>query len=122
MRIIRYRKTNKNLGIDRFQIPPRLHQLIENCKYWIEHNTFPQQEIAIRFKHEIVSIHIFPNGNGRHSRLMGDIIIKHIFGKPIFSWGHKDLIHKSKVRDTYIKSLREADSGDFTSLMDFSKK
>ena len=116
------RKTNKNLGIDLFQISPRLHQLLENCKYWIEHKTFSEEEIALRFKHEIVSIHVFPNGNGRHSRLMGDIIMKHIFKKPIFSWGQKDLVHKNEVRDNYIDALRKADNGDFTSLLGFSKQ
>ena len=115
------RKTNKNLGIDFYQISPRLHQLLENCKYWIEHKTFSEEEIALRFKHEIVSIHVFPNGNGRHSRLMGDIIMKHIFGKPIFSWGQKDLVHKNEVREQYIKALQDADKGDFTSLIKFSK-
>lgn len=116
------RKTNKNLGIDLFQISPRLHQLLENCKYWIEHKTFSEEEIALRFKHEIVSIHVFPNGNGRHSRLMGDIIMKHIFKKPIFSWGQKDLVYKNEVRDNYIDALRKADNGDFTSLLGFSKQ
>jgi Fic-DOC domain mobile mystery protein B len=116
------RKSNKNIGVDKFQIPSLLHQLVENCKYWIENKTFSEEEIAIRFKHEIVSIHVFPNGNGRHSRLMADIIIKHIFKKPIFTWGHKDLQSPSKVRDTYIKALREADKGDFKNLIDFSQK
>jgi Fic-DOC domain mobile mystery protein B len=115
------RKTNKNLGIDKFQIPPRLRQLLENCKYWIEHPTFSEEEIAIRFKHEIVSIHVFPNGNGRHSRLMADIIMKHIFKKHIFSWGQKDLVHKNEVREMYIKALQKADKGDFEDLLEFSK-
>jgi len=114
------RKTNKNLGIDFFQISPHLHQLLENCKYWVEHKTFSEEEIALHFKHEIVSIHVFSNGNGRHSRLMGDIIMKHIFGKSIFSWGQKDLVHKNEVRDAYIKALQKADNGDFEDLLKFS--
>lgn len=114
------RKSNKNIGVDKFQITPLLHQLIENCKFWIEHKTFTEEEIAVRFKHQLVAIHIFPNGNGRHSRLMGDILMKQVFKKPIFSWGHKDLIHKNDVRDVYIKSLRKADNGDFKDLLKFS--
>lgn len=116
------RKTNKNLGIDTFQIPSRLRQLLENCKYWIEHTVFSEEEIAIRFKHEIVSIHIFANGNGRHSRLMGDIIIKHIFKKPIFSWGQKYLVHQNEVRHTYIKALQTADKGSFEDFIEFSRQ
>lgn len=114
------RKSNKNIGIDKFQIAIQLRQLLDNCKYWIENETYSEEEIALRFKHGLVAIHIFPNGNGRHSRLMGDIMMKHVFGKPRFSWGHKDLIHEGDVRDIYIKALRKADKGDFTSLIDFS--
>lgn len=115
------RKSNKNIGVDKFQITIQLRQLLGNCKYWIENNTYPNEEIAIRFKHGLVAIHIFPNGNGRHSRLIGDIMMKHIFRKPIFSWGHKNLVHKSNVRDTYIKALRQADKGNFEDLLNFSK-
>lgn len=116
------RKSNKNIGVDKYQVMPLLNQLIGNCKFWIENNTFSDEEIAIRFKHELVAIHIFPNGNGRHSRLMGDIVIKHIFGKAKFSWGHKDLANEGDVRSTYIKGLRKADNGDFADLIEFSRK
>ena len=114
------RKSNKNIGVDKFQISTLLRQLLEDCKYWIEHKTFSEEEIAIRFKHKLVAIHIFPNGNGRHSRLLGDIVMKHIFKKPIFTWGQKDLVHKNEVRNTYIKALQKADKGEFNDLIHFS--
>ena len=81
-----FRKSNKNLGIDRWQIPTELKYLIDDCRYWYENNVFSPDEMAIRFKHRIVSIHCFANGNGRHIRLMADIIIEKIFELPIFSW------------------------------------
>lgn len=115
----KYRKTNKNIGIDKFQIPMRLRQLLDNCNYWIENKTFSEQEIALRFKHDIVSIHLFPNGNGRHSRLLADIIMKQIFNKPAFSWGSQNLEKKNSHRDKYIQALREADKGDFNGLLNF---
>jgi Fic-DOC domain mobile mystery protein B len=74
-----FRKTNKNIGVDKWQIPTELHRLLADAKYWMENKTFSPDEIAIRFKHRIVSIHCFPNGNGRHSRLMADIIVEKIF-------------------------------------------
>jgi Fic-DOC domain mobile mystery protein B len=114
------RNSNKNIGVDKFQVIPLLNQLIGNCKYWIDNKLFPEEEIAIRFKYELVSIHIFPNGNGRHSRLMADIMMKHAFGKPIFSWGHKSLTHKGEARDMYIKALRKADNGNLNDLIAFS--
>jgi Fic-DOC domain mobile mystery protein B len=81
-----HRKTNKNIGIDKFQIQMELKVLCDDAMFWIENQTFPPEEIAIRFKHRLVSIHCFPNGNGRHSRLLGDIIIEKLFGQRPFSW------------------------------------
>ena len=116
----KFRKTNKNIGVDKHQIYIRLRQLIDNCKYWINHETYSDEEIAIRFKHELVSIHLFPNGNGRHSRLMADIMMKNIFKKPIFSWGQKNLVNKSSARKQYIKSLKNADNGAINDLIEFA--
>lgn len=114
------RNSNKNIGVDRFQISIRLRQLIDNCIFWIDNKTFSEEEIAIRFKHELVAIHIFPNGNGRHSRLLGDIIMKQIFKKPSFTWGSKKLGSKNDNRKFYITALKKADQGDFKDLISFS--
>ena len=116
----KFRKTNKNIGVDKYQIGIKLRQLIDDCKYWINNETYPNEEIAIRFKHELVSIHLFPNGNGRHSRLMADIMMKNIFKKPIFSWGQKKLVNKSSARKQYIKSLKNADNGSINNLIEFA--
>jgi Fic-DOC domain mobile mystery protein B len=74
-----FRKTNKNIGVDKWQISTQLKALLDNTKYWIEKNTYPADEIAIRSKHRIVAIHCFSNGNGRPSRLMADIIAEKVF-------------------------------------------
>jgi Fic-DOC domain mobile mystery protein B len=81
-----FRRTEKNIGVQWTQIGIELKNLLDDTKYWIENKTYLPEEVAIRFKHRIVSIHCFPNGNGRHSRMMGDIIIESIFGKEVFSW------------------------------------
>ena len=80
-----FRRTEKNLGIPWVQIGVQLKILLDDTKFWISNNTYSSEEIAIRFKHRIVSIHCFPNGNGRHSRLMADIIMETIFQKGIFN-------------------------------------
>ena len=87
-----FRKTEKNIGIPWTQIGTELKNLLAHTKYWIENKTFSPEEIAIRFKHRIVSIHCFPNGNGRHSRMMADIIMESIFGKEIFSWHQSNMV------------------------------
>lgn len=117
----KFRKTDKNLGVDKWQIPTALKTLCEDSMYWVENEVYLPEEIAIRFKHRIVSIHCFPNGNGRHSRLMADIIISKVFKRPLFSWGTRDLVHKGDVRNLYLKGLREADNGCFQSLLKFVK-
>ncbi|MDC1237227.1 mobile mystery protein B [Polaribacter sp.] len=116
-----FRKTEKNIGIPWTQIGIELKNLLDDTIYWIDNNTFPPEEIAIRFKHRIVSIHCFPNGNGRHSRMMADIIMESIFGNDIFSWHQSNMVKANETRNQYIKALREADKGNFKQLIEFAK-
>lgn len=115
-----YRQSNKNIGVDYYMISQELRILIDNCKYWVDNNTFSPDEIAVRLKHGLVAIHLYPNGNGRHSRLMGDILIEALKGKP-FSWGNRT-IAKSGSRRQYIDALRAADKGGYTDLIHFSRR
>ena len=116
-----FRRSEKNIGIAWTQIGIELKNLLDDTKYWIEKNTFSQEEIAIRFKHRIVSIHCFPNGNGRHSRMMADIIMESIFGKEIFSWHQSKMVRADETRKEYINALREADNGNVEPLIEFAQ-
>ena len=93
---------------------------MDDTKYWIDNNTFFPEEISIRFKHRIVAIHCFPNGNGRHSRMMADIMMESIFGKEIFSWNKSNMIKANDVRKEYIAALRKADVGNINPLIKFA--
>ena len=116
-----FRMTEKNIGIQWTQIGIELKNLLDDTRYWIENKTFLPEEIAIRFKHRLVSIHCFPNGNGRHSRMMADIIMESIFQNKIFSWHQSNMVKANETRNEYIKALREADNGDCTTLIEFAK-
>ena len=116
-----FRRSEKSIGIAWTQIGIELKNLLDDAKYWIENNTFSQEEIAIRFKHRIVSIHCFPNGNGRHSRMMADIIMESIFRKEIFSWHQSNMVKADETRKVYINALREADNGNIEPLIEFAK-
>lgn len=116
-----FRKTDKNIGIKWTLIAIELKNLFDDTKFWIENKTFSPDEIAIRFKHRIVSIHCFPNGNGRHSRLMADIIMESIFAKEIFSWHKSNMVKADETRKKYIMALRTADNGDIMPLLSFAK-
>jgi Fic-DOC domain mobile mystery protein B len=115
------RRTNKNIGVDWTVIRIRLRLLLEDTKYWVEHRTYSEDEIAIRFKHRIVTIHCFPNGNGRHSRLMADIIIEKLFGKPIFTWGKGGISKKGEIRSNYLIALKQADQTSVDALITFAR-
>ncbi len=116
-----FRKTNKNIGIDKWQIPTELRCLLDDIRYWHENNIYPPDEIAVRFKHRIVCIHCFPNGNGRHSRLMADIIIEKIYKQPVFSWGAANLSNDGDARAAYLKAVKAADQGNYSLLLAFAR-
>ena len=116
-----FRKTNKNIGVDKWQVAIELKNLLDDVIYWADNNTYPPDEIAVRFKHRIVCIHCFPNGNGRHSRLMADIIAEKIYKRPVFSWGAANLFGEGDTRTTYLKALKAADNGDYGLLLAFAR-
>jgi fido (protein-threonine AMPylation protein) len=87
----------------------------------MKNNTYFPDEIAIRFKHRLVSIHCFPNGNGRHSRLMADIIVNNIYQLPVFSWGTNDIMHQYDSRSSYLMAVKEADNQRFQPLIEFAR-
>src|SRR5258708_39318779 len=84
------RTADTNLGVDRTFIQPRLYDVLDNTRFWIDNKTFPSDEIAARFHHALVSVHPFPDGNGRWSRLMADVLAARL-GRPRFTWGGGDL-------------------------------
>jgi len=117
-----FRLSNKNIGVDKYQIAIELRNLIEDCKYWINNKTFENDEIAIRFKHRMVQIHLFPNGNGRHSRLCADIFISHVFNDHIFTWGGVNLNEKTDIRKEYLNAIYEADNNNnYIPLIKFAR-
>jgi Fic-DOC domain mobile mystery protein B len=114
-----FRQTARNIGVDAWKIAPDLKTLLEDARYWIEHHTYPPDEIAARFHHRLVWIHPFPNGNGRMSRLMTDILLQTQLQQPRFSWGSANLVDISQTRQQYVQSLRAADGGQIQPLLDF---
>jgi len=116
-----FRLTNKNLGVDCYKIGVELKHLLDDVQYWIKYETYSPDEITIRFKHRIVSIHCFPNGNGRHSRLIADIISDHIFKNDVYTWGNSRLVKADELRKAYISALQKADRGEINDLIEFAK-
>ena len=117
-----FRKSNKNIGVDWTQVSVRLRDLLGNTQYQIESQVFDAEEIAVRFHHQLVWIHAFPNGNGRHARLMADLLAIRL-GRARLSWGdgHTSGAPISAVRDRYLAALRAADQGQFGDLIGFAR-
>jgi Fic-DOC domain mobile mystery protein B len=114
-----FRRSQKNIGIEWVQVPVELHQLFEEVSGWLEYGSFPPDEIAARFHHRLVAIHAFPNGNGRHARLMADILLVYQLGQERFSWGQENLTNAGDCRRRYIDALQAADGHDYEPLLAF---
>jgi Fic-DOC domain mobile mystery protein B len=116
----RFRRTERNIGIPAYRIGFELEAMLGDIRYWVEHATFPPDEIAVRLHHKLVAIHPFPNGNGRHARLMADLLIEKLGGKP-FSWGGGSLADMGELRGRYVAALRSADAHDIVPLLFFAR-
>lgn len=115
------RTTEKNIGVAPEYIAIRLKDLCEDVKTQLEFASYPLDEIAARFHHRLVYIHPFPNGNGRFSRVMCDLLLIENGGQP-FAWGDGDLVGDSEVRRQYIAALREADARNYLPLFEFLRR
>ncbi|MDR6871122.1 Fic-DOC domain mobile mystery protein B [Bosea sp. BE125] len=115
-----YRRTERNIGIEAYRIPAEVPAMFDDIRYWVEHKTFPPDEIAVRLHHRLVAIHPFPNGNGRHARLMADLLIERLGGQP-FSWGGGSLADIGTLRRGYVTALQAADSHDIRALLAFAR-
>jgi len=115
-----YRTTARNIGVDAYRISSDVAQLMDDVRYWVENQTYAPDEIAVRFHHRLVAIHPFPNGNGRHSRLIADLLIERLGGTP-FSWGGGSLADTGELRRRYVSALRAADNHDIGQLLAFAR-
>jgi Fic-DOC domain mobile mystery protein B len=115
-----FRRTEKNIGVDPVQVAIQLRQLLDGAKYWVEYETYPPKELAARFHHKLVYIHPFPNGNGRHARIMADAILTKLLNEPAIDWaGGYRLDAMNERRHHYISALRAADGHNFSALLKF---
>ena len=116
----KFRVSQRNIGIPHYEIPMALRQLLDDAKAWMNSGSYARDEIAVRFHHRLVRIHPFPNGNGRHARLMADVLVMRLGGER-FSWGSADLQNAGDVRTRYIAALQASDNRDIAPLLAFAR-
>ena len=114
-----FRTTERNIGVAPHLVAIKLKDLFADVQFWIDNATYSNDEIPVRFHHKLVFIHPFPNGNGRISRLMADLLSRQIKGTSLF-WGSTNLVELSTTRIRYIEALRKADEGDYSALIAFT--
>ena len=95
-----FRKTNKNIGIDKYQIEIEITALMADCKFWIENKIFAEDEIAIRF---------------------ADILISKGLKGKVFTWGSQNITEKGVTRSKYLNAIYEADKENIIPLLDFAR-
>jgi Fic-DOC domain mobile mystery protein B len=114
-----FRRRQTNIGVAPAQIREQLRMLLDDTAFWIEKQTWPTDELLARFHHRLVWLHPFRNGNGRHARLMADVLAKRLCGVPPFTWGSANLSDQGEDRERYIGALKAADAGDYGPLLAF---
>lgn len=112
------RRSDKNIGVSWVEIATRLRQMLGDIRAQIEYRAYPPTEIAARYHHRLVTVHVFPNGNGRHARLMADLLLNELVGQR-FEWGRGSLVAANEIRSRYIAALKAADAGDIRPLLAF---
>lgn len=116
-----YRTTEKNMGWEVHRLTEGVRNAFDDAQAWLDHSTYPLNDCAVRLHHRLVLIHPWPNGNGRHARLMADIVVA-AHGGAELSWGaRQDLVEMTEVRRHYIAAIRQADQGDFAPLLEFAQ-
>jgi Fic-DOC domain mobile mystery protein B len=115
-----YRQRELNIGIAPHLVPAEMPALIDNVRYWVEQKTYPADEIAVRLHHRLTQIHAFPNGNGRHARMMADLLIERLGGEP-FTWGSGSIADTGTLRRQYVDALKAADGHNMGPLIAFAR-
>ncbi|KAB7740372.1 mobile mystery protein B [Parvibaculum sedimenti] len=115
-----YLKTNKKLGVNHWEVQPKLLRVFDDVHNWIENKTYPPDKIAVRFHRDIVWMHPFPNGNGRWSRQMAYMLAVRV-GQLHFT--RRDSVHRvpDEIRKAYIAALQAADNQDYSLLWAFAR-
>lgn len=116
----KYRTTERNLGWEPHRITEGMRVAFDNAQHWLKNDTYSLTESAIRLHYHLVAIHPWSNGNGRHARLIADVLMVSR-GNRALPWGgtRSDLVNAGTTRQHYIEALRQADGGVFEPLLDF---
>jgi Fic-DOC domain mobile mystery protein B len=116
-----YRRTEKTIGWEVPGIAEGVRNAFEDAKAQLQFESYPRHEVAVRLHRQLVKIHPWPNGNGRHSRLMADVLVAARGGEAL-TWGAgADPAPEGGIRKRYLAAVRAADQQEFEPLLNFAR-
>lgn len=111
-----FRRGELNIGSPPHRIGVELQALVDDLRCWAG-SAMPMLEQSVRLHHGAVRIHPFLNGNGRWSRMVGNIWLR-LHGHAIVVWPEAVIGSASEVRGAYLDAVRAADAHDFAPLVE----
>jgi Fic-DOC domain mobile mystery protein B len=112
----RFRTTMREPGWEPVRIAGGVGMFLDDAEGWLRYSTYPVHEAAVRLHQRLVAIHPWANGNGRHARLMADIVVASHGERPL-TWGSRD---PESAPRRYTEALGAAERGDVASLVEFA--
>lgn len=116
-----FRHSDKNIGVTHTTIRAELRTVYDDARYWVENGTYAPDELAVRLHYRLVKVHPFPNGNGRHARMLADLVLLRHFKAQRLPWGGHSLGNADPRRKEYIAAMRAADAHDYGPLLKFCR-
>ena len=116
----KFRHVELSIGIKAYKVPTALKELADDIEFWDKNKTFDIYETATRIHHRAVQIHPYKNGNGRWSRMFANIHLRQNGSMPV-KWQEDLLSKENSKRDEYIQALKDADIGDYLSLIEMHR-
>jgi Fic-DOC domain mobile mystery protein B len=116
----KYRLKDTNIGVPAHEIREHLRNVYADARAWLEHDVYSPEEFAARLHYRIATVHPFPNGNGRHARMVAHVVLVRHFKRDPLPWGNSALYAADAARQAYITALVAADNNDFAPLLTFA--
>lgn len=107
------RAFESNIGVDPHEISMRWEQVLGNTLWQFENDGFDRVEAGVRFHRQMLAVHCFTNGNGRHTRLASNKLAEVAgLGTNLYTWGQRTAGSVAEARIAYIDALAHADKTD----------
>jgi Fic-DOC domain mobile mystery protein B len=117
----RYRTAPRMPGWEPGQIAEGVRMSLDDAEGWLRFSNYSVHESAVRIHHRLVAVCPWANGNGRHARLVADVVVASHGEEPL-TWGRRSgLVEAGPARLRYLDAVKAADSGNMGPLLEFAR-